>query len=175
MTQLTKHYTVEDCEHSDTAIRLKIQNKMNPTQTANAKKILEDISEPICEHYGIRITYSCLFRNEAVNKAVGGAINPKTGKPTSEHCNANAFDGAKFGNISFKQVFNDIIDGKIKDKKGIPIRQHIDQMIFETQITTDKKTGKKIYTYWLHIGRRDIPRHQFETGINGVYKLVTRL
>lgn len=168
MTQLSKHYTVEDCEHSDTAIALKIPNKMNTAQLANAKKLLENIAEPICQHYGIRITFSCLFRCFRLNSKLGGS-------GTSEHCNANAFDGAKFGNIPLKQVFNDIIDNKIKDSKGISIKNYIDQMIYETKTKKDSKTGKITTTNWIHIGRRDVPRHQFETGVNGVYKIVSRL
>jgi len=170
MAQLSKHYTVEDCEHSDTAIALRIPNKMNTTETNNAKRLLIDIAEPICEHYGILITFSCLFRCFRLNShpAIGGS-------GTSEHCNANAFDGSKFGKIPFKQVFNDIVDGKIKDLKGVPIKNHIDQMIYETRTSVDKKTGKKTYTYWLHIGRRDKPRHQFMTSVDNVYKNVARL
>ncbi|MEI8127972.1 MAG: D-Ala-D-Ala carboxypeptidase family metallohydrolase [bacterium] len=168
MTQLSKHYTVEDCEHSDTAIALNIPNKMNVAQLSNAKNLLNDIAEPICEHYGILITYSCLFRCFRLNSKLGGSS-------TSEHCNANAFDGAKFGKITLKQVFNDIVDGKIKDSKGVPIKNKIDQMIFETKITVDKKTGKKTYTYWLHIGRRDKPRHQFMTSVNNVYTTVNHI
>jgi len=168
MTQLSKHYTLEDCQHSDTAIRLKIPNIMNTAQIANAKKLLVDIAEPICEHYGIRITFSCLFRCFRLNS------NPKIGgSSTSEHLNANAFDGEKFGAIPFRQVFNDIVDGKIKDSKGMPIKNHIDQMIFETRTKVVK--GKTVYTYWIHIGRRDVPRHQFETGVNGAYKVVNRI
>lgn len=164
-TQLSKHYTLEDCQHSDTAIACSIPNIMNAAQIANAKKLLADIAEPICEHYGIRITFSCLFRCLRLNSKLGGSS-------TSEHCNANAFDGAKFGSIPFKQVFNDIIDGKIKDSKGVPIKNHIDQMIYEVKTSKD---GKTILSNWIHIGRRDVPRHQFETGVNGVYKTVNRL
>lgn len=167
-TQLSKSYTLEDCQYSATAVALKIPNVMNTTQINNAKKLLNNIIESINSYYKIKTLFDRFFSCYVLNKKVGGSS-------TSEHLNANAADCYKFGSIPLKQVFNDIVDGKIKDAKGVPIKNYIDQMIFEVRISKDPKTGKTTVENWIHIGRRDVPRHQFETGINGVYKLISRL
>lgn len=140
--KLSENFTVEEFEHSDTAIALHINNKMNQQQLNNAKKLHRDIIQPIRDKYGLT-KYDSGFRCDLLNEKVGG-------EPTSEHKKGNAADLIYIGGVSLLQVFNDIISGKVKDKKGNNIMIYIDQIIYET------KNGK----IWIHIGRRDKPRHQ---------------
>jgi len=156
---ITKHITMKDVCYSDTALRLNINNIPSVQDVANAKLLAENILEPIIYHYGKHLLISNIYRSPLLNKAVGGSVSKITGKPTSEHCYAQACDFTIAG-ISTKQIFNDIISGRIK-KDGNPIKDLVGQCIHETD-----KDGS-----WIHISyNKNRIRKMFMTSLFGVFK-----
>lgn len=84
MEAISKHISFAEATESATAIRLGIENIPNPKQLANIKLLAEKVFEPLRAFIGAPIRINSMFRNERLNKAIGGAKN-------SQHC---ALDGA---------------------------------------------------------------------------------
>lgn len=73
MDNLSKHFTYKECTKSATAIKLGIDNTPNESQLKNMIDLCENVLEPLREGLGNKpINISVFFRNEEVNKAVGG-------------------------------------------------------------------------------------------------------
>jgi len=86
MTQLSKHFSLEEMTKSSTASRMGIDNTPNEEQIENLKAICENILEPLREYYESRpITITSGFRCPALSKAIGSSEN-------SQHCKAEAVD-----------------------------------------------------------------------------------
>lgn len=51
MTQISKHLTLEELCHSETAIKLGIVNVPTPAQTDNLKTLALKVFEPVREHF----------------------------------------------------------------------------------------------------------------------------
>jgi hypothetical protein len=111
---LSPHFTQEQAEFSATAKRHGISNTMNAEQLSNAKLLAVNTLEPIYTKI-CKFTFESWFRGEAVNKLVGGSINPP-----SQHMRAEAADI-----VPIKMKLYTFI-GKIIDS-GIPF----DQLILE--------------------------------------------
>lgn len=152
---ITKHITVKDVCYSDTALKLKLDNTPTSTIISNSKLLSENILEPIIYYYGKLLNIHCMYRKSGENQ-----LNQKVGGvDTSEHCDGMACDFTIVG-ISTKQIFNDIISGKIK-KDGEPIKNILGQCIYENNGA------------WIHISyNKNRIRKQFMTALNGVYKKV---
>ncbi len=75
MTQLSKHFSLDELTKSYYATRRNIDNA--PTQEVIEKLTLlcEKVLEPIREHFGKPVTINSAFRCTALNKAVGGVSN----------------------------------------------------------------------------------------------------
>lgn len=84
--QISKHLTLDECTHSNTAIKLEIVNN-NPTLTAieNMKLLAENVFEPMREHFKKPIYISSMYRGIPLNVAIGGS-------KTSQHCAGQAMD-----------------------------------------------------------------------------------
>lgn len=84
--QISKHLTLDECTHSDTAIKLGIVNN-NPTLDAieNIKLLAEKVFEPIREHFKAPIYVSSVYRGIPLNVAIGGS-------KTSQHVAGQAMD-----------------------------------------------------------------------------------
>lgn len=84
--QISKHLTLDECTHSDTAIKLGIVNN-NPTLDAieNMKLLAEKVFEPIREHFKAPIYVSSVYRGIPLNVAIGGS-------KTSQHVAGQAMD-----------------------------------------------------------------------------------
>ena len=82
---LSAHVTLAEFEHSDTAIRFGIENKMNEFEIERAKELCENVFEPIRAHLNKPIKINSGFRSDAVNKRMGGA-------KTSQHVLGEAVD-----------------------------------------------------------------------------------
>jgi zinc D-Ala-D-Ala carboxypeptidase len=81
---LSKHFTLEEMIHSQTASRLGLDN--TPTKVAlEALKFTAENMELVRELFGHPIVISSGYRSLAVNKAVGGAA-------TSQHTRGEAVD-----------------------------------------------------------------------------------
>lgn len=126
--QISKHLTLDECTHSNTAIKLGIVNN-NPTLDAieNMKLLAEKVFEPIREHFKAPIYVSSVYRGIPLNVAIGGS-------KTSQHVAGQAMD---------------IDMGDKKKPSNFEIFQYIkknlvfDQLIWE--LGTDKNPS------WVHV------------------------
>lgn len=127
---ISKNVTLDEAIYSSTAIRLGLENKPTLTQIARMVNTSETIIEPLIKRFGSRnIHINSFFRNELVNKAVGGS-------PTSQHRLGEAVDLD-----ALRDVDNmDIAKWAIKNI-------NFDQIIFEFK----QDNGKWA---WIHISTK---------------------
>lgn len=111
--QISKHLSLEECTHSETADKLGIKNN-NPNlhQIENMKLLAESVFEPIREHFKQPIRVSSVYRSLSLNQAIKGSI-------TSQHCGGQAMD-IDNASPSNKEIFDYI-------KKNLKF----DQLIWE--------------------------------------------
>ncbi|MBQ9639122.1 MAG: peptidase M15 [Bacteroidales bacterium] len=81
----TEHFTMSEMLYSETAVKKKIWNGATREQEQNLQALMSVVLEPLRLKYGKPITVSSGFRNEEVNKAVGGVA-------TSQHMAGEAAD-----------------------------------------------------------------------------------
>lgn len=129
--QLSIHFSVEEFERSQTATRLNLKNKMNATQTENAKQLCEHALELIRNYYKSPVVLSSGFRSTTVNARIGSV-------GTSDHCKGMAADFTVIGK-SIQQVFDDIRNGKIE---GLTWRQLIHEGTW-VHLAYNKNDNKK--------------------------------
>ena len=142
ITELTEHFTLDEMEFSDTAIRLGVDNSIPEKYMANVRKIaiaLEKIRA--FQNKPIKVT-SC-YRSQAVNDNRGGS-------KTSAHMTASAVDFRILG-IKNIDVCNSIPN----------IITDFDQVIYEFG-----PTGQ------IHLGIAEKPRKQLLTAIKQNNKTV---
>jgi len=86
MTQLSKHFSLEEMTKSSTALRMGINNIPNEEQIENLKAICENILEPLREYYESRpITITSGFRSPELSEAIKSSRQ-------SQHCKGEAVD-----------------------------------------------------------------------------------
>ena len=176
---LSENFSVEEFEHSDTAIAKNIPNKMNAVEKAMAKHTAQYLLENIRKQLNIKYakkTVKCVsieitsgFRSLKLNQAVGGVNKPGN---ISQHCKAMACDikativytNGKRKGIPYNELYEDI-KALTKQKK-----LYIDQCIQEAAYNSKTKT----WSYWVHVSLpaqiKDC-RYQFLKFNNGVYTL----
>jgi hypothetical protein len=135
MTQISKHLTLEELCHSETAIKLGIVNVPTPAQTDNLKTLALKVFEPVREHFGVPINISSGYRIINLNQAIKGSI-------TSQHCRGEAIDiDMKGDKVTNAQVFHWIKDNL-----------KYDQLIWEF--------GDKKNPNWVHVSYCKANRQQ---------------
>lgn len=85
MDKISKHITYLEATQSPTATQRGIKNNPNELELDSMREVAELVFEPLREWYGKPIKISSFFRNEALNRAVGGA-------KTSQHRFGKAID-----------------------------------------------------------------------------------
>ena len=104
--KLSKHLTVAEFEYSPSAVKLRIDNRMNDTQKASATLLAENVFEPIRSYRNAPIKVNSGFRSLKLNKAVGGSS-------TSQHTKGEAVDlpltADEFHFIKDNLVFDQLI------------------------------------------------------------------
>ena len=121
--QLTKNFTRQEIERSNTAKRLGISNEMSEKHLANMTKLLDNIIQPLRESLGpIRISSG--YRGQDLNRAIGGSRK-------SQHCKGQALD------IQFWQ------DGKM-------MNELIYEYILDSNIEFDQMINEFDFS-WIHI------------------------
>lgn len=83
--KLSEHFSLEEFEHSDTAIRYDIENKAPDFVINNLKELCENVLEPLRSRLDMPIKILSGFRCHELNSAVGGVNN-------SQHLTGNASD-----------------------------------------------------------------------------------
>lgn len=84
--KISKNFSLQEFEKSDTAIRLGIDNKIKSEEIKdNIKELVENILQPLRDTLGQPLFINSGYRCIQLNKAVGGV-------PTSQHCLGQASD-----------------------------------------------------------------------------------
>lgn len=82
---LSRHFTLEEMTHSQTASRRGVLNRPGPDEVENLRRLCLNILEPLRVHLGRPIMVSSAYRAPYVNRLVGGAS-------TSQHVRGQAAD-----------------------------------------------------------------------------------
>ena len=113
MKTICKYISYNEATFSPTALRNKIVNEPNATQLVSMQLVGIRCFDPLREWYGKPIKVNSFFRNEALNKAVGGAKNSQHSKGQaidltggSKEENKKLFDWCK-ENLDFDQLLNE--------------------------------------------------------------------
>lgn len=85
MERITKNFTMEEMSHSNTAKNLGISNVPNWQAKENLRILATVLLQPLREHYGKPMIVSSGYRNQEVNRVVGGVRN-------SQHIEGKAVD-----------------------------------------------------------------------------------
>ncbi len=99
MENISKHITYKEATNSPTAVNRGIQNIPNPIELECMRLVAELVFEPLRVWYAKPIKVNSFFRNEALNKAVGGS-------KTSQHRFGKAIDIDAGSVAENKKLFN---------------------------------------------------------------------
>lgn len=80
-----KYFDLEEMTHSATAIEYDIDNTPSPEVEKNIELLVDELLDPIREELGLPIYINCCYRNNEINKLVGGS-------KTSYHLIGSAVD-----------------------------------------------------------------------------------
>lgn len=122
-----KNFTLKELCSSGVARVRRIDNTPTTEQVENLTALVDNVLDPLRERFGRPIIVSSGFRNEELNRAVGGA-------KTSQHMKGEAADiyaGTKEGN---RELFNLIV-------KYLPYDQVINERDFSWVHVSYKKDG----------------------------------
>ena len=83
--QLSKHFTLEEFEKSQTATRKGITNKAGSGEIKNLGDLCYEVLEPVRAKFDKPVTITSGYRSPQLSEAIGS-------KSTSQHCTGNAVD-----------------------------------------------------------------------------------
>jgi len=138
MSNISKHITLAEAIHSNTAKRCNIDNTPNEEALLNMKHVAENVFEPIRKHFGIPIGISSFYRSPKLNKAVKGS-------KTSQHTKGEAIDidADIFGGVTNAQIFEFV-------KENLDY----DQLIWE--YGNDKNPA------WVHVSLKRVGKNKMQ-------------
>ena len=145
-----KHFTFNEFERSDTAARLKIDNRLPELAEAHVVELVDILLDPLREAWGSPLIVTSGYRCPALNQAVGGS-------ETSAHTAGWAADLVP---DDPRWSVEELVDFAVEwiTTNGLPY----DQLI-------DERSGGSC---WLHIGIRNLrgeQRRQMLLYENGKY------
>lgn len=143
----TEHFTMSEMLHSDEAVRRRIWNGANREQETNLQALMSAVLEPLRQRYGRPITVLSGFRNETLNRVVGGVRN-------SQHLKGEAVDittGSKLEN------------------------QRLARLVVEMRLPFDQLIDEAGYA-WVHVSYKRIGdnRGQILRMRNGKYQIIKK-
>lgn len=139
--RLSKNFTLEEFERSQTAKRLDLDNSIPPEYIPNVKALVDNVLQPLRDAFGEPIMISSGYRNPTVNGIIGGSKN-------SSHCRGEAAD------FTIKGIDN------IEVAEWIENNCQFDQLILEFYSETSPNGG------WVHCSyRRKNNRQQTLTAV----------
>ena len=68
-----KYFTIKELSHSETAMRMGINNQPDNEAVKNMLKLIDDVLDPAREALGLPIIVNSGYRNKRLNCIVGGA------------------------------------------------------------------------------------------------------
>ena len=83
--QLSKHFTLEEFEKSQTATRKNIKNKAGSGEIKNLGDLCYEVLEPVRAKFDKPVTITSGYRSPELSEAIGS-------KATSQHCKGEAVD-----------------------------------------------------------------------------------
>jgi zinc D-Ala-D-Ala carboxypeptidase len=98
---ITKNFSLQEFEHSDTAIANKLNNKPPLDVINNIILLCENLLQPIRTKIGKKVSINSGYRSSKLNKLVGGS-------KTSQHMKGQAADIVVEG-LTPKQVYDFIL------------------------------------------------------------------
>jgi zinc D-Ala-D-Ala carboxypeptidase len=127
--QLSKHFTLEEFEKSQTATRKGIKNKAGAGEIKNLGDLCYEVLEPVRAKFDKPVTITSGYRSEELCEAIGS-------KKTSQHTTGNATD-FEISGVSNLEV-------------ALWIENHcdFDQLILE-YYTGEANSG------WIHVSYKD--------------------
>ena len=127
--QLSKHFTLEEMEKSQTATRKGIKNKAGSGEIKNLGDLCYEVLEPVRAKFDKPVTITSGYRSPELSEAIGS-------KATSQHCLGEAVDMEVIG-VSNLQV-------------ALWIQNNVDfdQLILEFY-TGENNSG------WIHVSYKD--------------------
>lgn len=134
-----KHFTFQEFERSETAARLKIDNRMPEIAEAHVVELVDKLLDPLREAWGGPLIVTSGYRCAELNRAVGGSA-------TSAHLAGWAADLVPVGDDP--RGVQGLVDFAIEwlTATALPFDQLIDE----------RSGGSR----WLHIGIRDLKGKQ---------------
>ena len=140
MTQLNNRFTLEEFEHSDTAIRDKIDNTIPAIYLPKAK-IMADYLVKVETVLGIKISLNSVWRCDKLNIVIGGAHTFVNGVrvETSQHTKMEAGDteADKYGVDEYYMKVKEAVENKLLE---------VDQCISEFSISSLGHVSR-----WVHL------------------------
>lgn len=110
MEKISKHISYHEGIRSNTALRLNIDNTPDDYHLSNMENLARHLFEPLREWVGGPIKITSFYRNEKLNKAIGGSSR-------SQHCQGRAIDlDDTFGHKTNAEMFNYIKENLSFDK-----------------------------------------------------------
>ena len=121
---LSRHFTLAELTHSNTAQAEGIPNQPGPAETEALRALCSAVLDPLREALGRAVKVTSGYRGPALNKRIGGATS-------SQHLRGEAADVQAPG-LPVLEVFKTVI------RQRLPF----DQIIYEAQNATTK---------WVHV------------------------
>ena len=127
--QLSKHFTLEEMEKSQTATRKGIKNKAGSGEIKNLGDLCYEVLEPVRAKFDKPVTITSGYRSPELSEAIGS-------KSTSQHCLGEAVDLEVIGESNLKVAL------------WIQNNVDFDQLILEFY-TGEANSG------WIHVSYKD--------------------
>ena len=127
--QLSKHFTLEEMEKSQTATRKGIKNKAGSGEIKNLGDLCYEVLEPVRAKFDKPVTITSGYRSPELSEAIGS-------KSTSQHCLGEAVDLEVIGESNLKVAL------------WIENNVDFDQLILEFY-TGEANSG------WIHVSYKD--------------------
>lgn len=96
---ISKHITLQEATHSDTAVRNAINNTPDAATIERMKLVAEKCFEPLRAWYGKPIRINSFYRSQILNVKVGGSSN-------SQHCKGEAIDLSAGSRTENKKLYD---------------------------------------------------------------------
>jgi zinc D-Ala-D-Ala carboxypeptidase len=148
MVTLSKNFTLQEYIKSQTALRQGIDNTPSEEHLESAKKLFEQVVQPVRDNFGITVINSG-YRGPALNAAVGGASS-------SQHCKGEAvdiecpgtpnYDVARWieDNLDYDQLILEFYTPGIPDSGWVHV-SYKSEGNRKHSLTAMKENGKTVY------------------------------